>query len=309
MKNLFRIVSLVMVLVLAACVVAFADPATGGIYDLTVNLGTVTPKTAANGDIAAAPGTSIGGNTYTFYADAARLAVEFTGVADAQYMVFLIEADGEAVNCPTPTEANIKYVNQAAGAALNFNVYPSRMTNGKKYFLVLTCSADDSVGLAHPLATFKYFAAGVAVTGTVTGNELTGTVAYQLTPDGEDTPIASGTGTNVELNAIPDGSYTFTASLTHYVPHSIDVTVAGVNVELGDIELRLWGDVDNDGFTDGFDAVQILRYEAGLTTVVTPGYIMDVGDVDQDTYTDGFDAVQILRYEAGLTNVLSSLLD
>ncbi len=306
MKNLFRIVSLVMVLVLAACVVAFADPATGGIYDLTVNLGTVTPKTAANGDIAAAPGTSIGGNTYTFYADAARLAVEFTGVADAQYMVFLIEADAETADCPTPTEANIKYVNQAAGAALNFNVYPSRMTNGKKYFLVLTCSADDTVGLSHPLATFKYFAAGVAVTGTVTGTGVPDTVAYSIVENGEVDPIQSGTGKAISFDAIPDGEYQVKVSLAGYATHTVDVTVAGAPVDLGNIELLLWGDANGDGQVRAADGSQTLRKAAGRASTVNTVYREFVVDANGDGQIRAADGSQILRKAAGRASAFDS---
>lgn len=306
MKNLFRIVSLVMVLVLAACVVAFADPATGGIYDLTVNLGTVTPKTAANADVAGAAGTSIGGGTYTFYSEAERLAVEFTGVADAQYMVFLIEADAEATICPTPTEANIKYVNQAAGAALSFNVYPSRMTNGKKYFLVLTCSADDTVGIAHPLATFKYFAAGVAVTGTVTGTGVPDTVAYSIVEVGEVDPIQSGTGKNISFDAIPDGNYQVIVSLAGYAAHTVDVTVAGEPVALGDIELLLWGDANGNGSVQANDAAQVLRKAMGRTSAITDSYREFIVDANNNSSVQANDAAQVLRKAMGRTSAFDT---
>ena len=305
MKNLFRIVSLVMVLVLAAVCFAFADPATGGIYDLTVNLGTVTPKTAANGDIVGGA-ESIGGHDCTFYPEAERIQVAYTGVADAQYMVFLIEADAEAATCPTPTEANIKYVNQAAGAALNFNVYPSRMTNGKKYFLVLTCSGDAAVGFDHPLATFKYFAAGVAVTGTVTGTGVPDTVAYSIVETGEVDPIQSGTGKDISFDTIPDGSYQVKVSLAGYATHTVDVTVAGEPVALGNIELLLWGDANGNGSVQANDAAQVLRKAMGRSSAITDSYREYIVDANNNGSVQANDAAQVLRKAMGRTSAFDT---
>ena len=60
----------------------------------------------------------------------------------------------------------------------------------------------------------------------------------------------------------------------------------------------LLGDVNDDGDVDLSDAIQILRYDAGL--IELEGNALLAGDVNDDGETDISDAILILRYDAGL---------
>lgn len=59
------------------------------------------------------------------------------------------------------------------------------------------------------------------------------------------------------------------------------------------------GDVNGDGEVDNGDALEILRYDAGLTDDIA-----DNADVNDDGEIDNADALEILKYDAGLIDSL-----
>lgn len=80
-------------------------------------------------------------------------------------------------------------------------------------------------------------------------------------------------------------------------------SMAATTVEYVDPEsVVTYGDVTGEGDIDIGDAVQILRYEAGLVTFDTVQAL--AADVTGDGDIDIGDAVRILRYEAGLIDSL-----
>ncbi|MDR2533020.1 MAG: dockerin type I repeat-containing protein [Oscillospiraceae bacterium] len=81
-----------------------------------------------------------------------------------------------------------------------------------------------------------------------------------------------------------------------------------------DTDYRLWdgalilkGDVNGDGVIDSLDALEILKYEVGLPSVLlTIGWELNMAraDVNGDGVIDSLDALEILKYEVGLPSVL-----
>lgn len=63
------------------------------------------------------------------------------------------------------------------------------------------------------------------------------------------------------------------------------------------------GDVNEDGAINSSDAVQILRYAAGLTSYIESDTEV-VADINMDGSINSSDAVQVLRYAAGLSSYL-----
>ncbi|MDR2532019.1 MAG: dockerin type I repeat-containing protein [Oscillospiraceae bacterium] len=64
------------------------------------------------------------------------------------------------------------------------------------------------------------------------------------------------------------------------------------------------GDVNNDGFVDSSDALEILKYEIGLPNVIEGNpRAMAAADVNGDGSIDSSDALEILKYEIGLPSV------
>lgn len=65
--------------------------------------------------------------------------------------------------------------------------------------------------------------------------------------------------------------------------------------------LRKRGDVNNDGYVDNTDALQILKHDAGLTELTESQ--KTAADYNNDGVVDNTDAVQILKHDAGVLEV------
>ena len=113
-------------------------------------------------------------------------------------------------------------------------------------------------------------ASGVLFTATFTAPdaETEGTFAVQVLDD-----AYNENGEVVEIDRV-NGTVTVSSGATYLI-----------------------GDVNFDEEVDIFDAVDILRYEAGSVEFNATQLI--VGDVNNDEEVDIFDAVDVLRFEAG----------
>ena len=63
----------------------------------------------------------------------------------------------------------------------------------------------------------------------------------------------------------------------------------------------LMGDVNEDKEINSTDALQVMRYEAGLSNVVNTADREIASDVNADKEINSTDALQVMRYEAGLS--------
>lgn len=100
-----------------------------------------------------------------------------------------------------------------------------------------------------------------------------------------------------------------------YVPKIVSITVESTALDLGQLKLWLYGDVNYDGKVNGTDAVQIQRsYASKIPNVFSVGSEQDISDrglcadVNHDGKINGTDAVQIQRYYANkLPNAFTNI--
>lgn len=173
----------VMLLSLTLSVTAFAAGGDSGIYEVKNSGVTLTPLTAANGEIQAGSANVDGSDVSGFYKDAARIKVDLTGAESGkEYLVIVTE--GQDV---TPDANNIVYIDQvtASGSSVSFNVYPRALTSGKTYSVRISTNAGDATtGALTEKGSFQYYA------------------AYTLGDVNQDTYIDADDATQVLLYAV-----------------------------------------------------------------------------------------------------------
>lgn len=64
------------------------------------------------------------------------------------------------------------------------------------------------------------------------------------------------------------------------------------------------GDVNADEYVDTLDAIEVLKYAAGMDSAVT-GDALVAADVNEDEFVDTLDAIEILKFAAGMDCVLT----
>lgn len=152
MKNCLRTALFLAATVTLLCVTALAADS-GGMYNVQVESGygntvTVTPQTADGADVSPTTSSEVTGD---FYQGAVRVQVTYSGAREgAYYLILALNGEGT-----TPTEENIVYIDQTAGASgAAFNVYPSSLVSGQTYGIYL--SGSDGTGLTK-VASFDYY--------------------------------------------------------------------------------------------------------------------------------------------------------
>ena len=175
MKKRSRLLLAGVVLAAALSIGALAadEPVKGGIYNISGTGATLIPQTE---DETAIP-VGKDGNTEGYYANAARMGVEATGLEKGKQYLLLV-LSGESA----PTEDNIAYIDQAAAGAdgsISFNAYPSALTSGTYRVYIVGGSRAFSAG---PAATFqvdqKYTLGDVNNDGQILVNDAQLTLNY-----------------------------------------------------------------------------------------------------------------------------------
>lgn len=120
-----------------------------GICDVTEGL--LRPQDA-NKNTVTTTVTSPEGKVY--YPGAVRLPLEVNTQSNEEYLVFVLEGSESLA----PTTENIVYIDQQTGngGKITFDLYPSRLVNGKTYYIFLTKSSTSSTA---PVGNFGYYAA------------------------------------------------------------------------------------------------------------------------------------------------------
>ncbi len=153
------------------------------------------------------------------------------------------------------------------------------------------------------------------ISGRVTGyGDNKGSVTVQLTDStGQviDTVVTSD-GTYAFNKVTPGKTYTVRASMPRCVPRDYTVT-ASTSPVANDMVIYRLGDVNGDTFVDSKDATQILRYDAGLPSLIRDAsgrlneYLFSVARVLGNSTLTPKDATQIMRYEAGYPSVFDNM--
>lgn len=100
-----------------------------------------------------------------------------------------------------------------------------------------------------------------------------------------------------------------------YVPKIVPVAANEENIDMGEMKLWLYGDVNYDGKVNGTDAAQIQRFYANkIPNILVSGNEQDIADkklcadVSRDGKINGTDSVQIQRYYANKTpNIFTAI--
>ena len=135
--------------------------------------------------------------------------------------------------------------------------------------------------------------------------------------------LIDGSGKVIDTVVTPDGNYAFNkavsgqtytvrVSMPRCASREYTVTASSEPV-VKDMTICRMGDVTGDGYVDAKDANQILRYDAGMPSMIrdTNGrvdeYKLSVAKVLGNSTLTPKDATQIMRYEAGYPSVFDTM--
>lgn len=150
-----------------------ADTTKSGMYDVNGTGATLTPQIAA-GTTASRSTETVNGASKTFYANAVRLAMTYTGATGNEECLVMVTNRAVA----SPAVSDIVYINQAAasGGTATFNLYPSNLASGTTYHVYVSTAGGS--GLTK-VGTFSYYAPYVL--GDVNGDgEIDTSDAYLI---------------------------------------------------------------------------------------------------------------------------------
>ena len=183
-----------------------------------------------------------------------------------------------------------------AGVAVSGTAVSWNDANDAQYYLYPSTTEDADIR-----AQWK-------TSGAVSGYTYTGTggTISDATVDGKAMKAQT-----FSFGTIPAGEYKLVIFKPgKYVPKIVPITVESTALDLGQLKLWLYGDVNYDGVVTNFDASQINRYVAGLGSYFSDLSVKEltelllVADVNGDGIVTNFDAGQINRYVAGLGSCL-----
>ena len=147
--------------------------------------------------------------------------------------------------------------------------------------------------------------------GTVSDYSHTGTkdTISSMTVDGKAMQAQT-----FSFDSVPAGDYKLVIFKPEkYVPKIVPITVKSTALDLGQLKLWLYGDVNYDGVANTDDATQINRYYNGLGNIISkasPDELVEyllAADVNYDGVANTDDATQINRYYNGLGSCFAKL--
>ena len=146
---------------------------------------------------------------------------------------------------------------------------------------------------------------------TVSGYSCTGTKSTisDTTVDGKSMKAQTFT-----FDTVAAGSYKLVIfKPDKYVPKIVPITVESTALDLGQLKLWLYGDVNYDGAVTIADYTQVLRYAGGKTSVFDAGNDVTKADrfvaanvIENGTGVDIGDYTQILRRVGGKTSIFDT---
>ena len=226
-----------------------------------------------------------------------------TSVMPGTYYLYL-KADSTDTNHTDSSYAEVTVPEYGAGVTVSGTALSWNNEDNAQYYLY-PAGTDDTV-----------IRAQWKKDGTVSGyyNEYTvtkGTIS-STTMDGKAMKAQT-----FSFGTIPAGSYKLVIFKPEkYVPKIVEITVGSTALDLGQLKLWLYGDVNYDGKVDKLgDILNLNRYSAGLSSVFDTGDVQtkkdrfDAANVTAITGTDTIinktgDILNIGRYIAGYSSVL-----
>lgn len=269
-----------------------------------VQVGSVNVKAGAtvSGTVKDSSGKAVSGAAVELYKDGKAVAKEvttgvdgkytFSDVSTGTYTVKTKRGDGSLNGSASVTVAADSISNADVTVAKGFTVSGTAVswnaTNDALYYLYPSTMEDATIR-----AQWKKG-------GTVSGYSHTGTdgTITAATVDGKAMQAQT-----FSFGTIPAGEYKLVIFKPgKYVPKIVPITVESTDLDLGQLKLWLYGDVNYDGKVDTNDVIQVNRHvntKGSLITVGTADEIAEkklICDINNDGIIDTNDVIQINRY-------------
>lgn len=260
---------------------------------------TVNPGATVSGTVKDSSGKAVSGATVELYKNGTKVATttasgssySFSDVSTGTYTVKAKNSDG-TLNGSAPVTVTdgdtTKDITVAKGFTVSGTAVSWNATNDALYYLYPSTMEDATIR-----AQWKKG-------GTVSGYSHTGTdgTITAATVDGKAMQAQT-----FSFGTIPAGEYKLVIFKPgKYVPKIVPITVESTDLDLGQLKLWLYGDVNYDGKVDTNDVIQVNRHvntKGSLITVGTADEIAEkklICDINNDGIIDTNDVIQINRY-------------
>ena len=261
---------------------------------------TVNPGATVSGTVKDSSGKAVSGATVELYKDGTKVGTPVTTDSSGKYTfsdvstgIYTVKAkttvDGKELNGSddvTVTDGDTtKDITVAKGFTVSGTALSWNDTNDALYYLYPSTMEDAAIKAEWKSGSYTGTACTSKGTPTASGKQFEQTFTFDT--------VAAG---NYKLVIFKPGKY---------VPKIVSITVESTALDLGQLKLWLYGDVNYDGKVNGTDAVQIQRsYASKIPNVFSIGSEQDISDrklcadVNHDGKINGTDAVQIQRYYA-----------
>ena len=222
-----------------------------------------------------------------------------TSVMPGTYYLYL-KADSTDTNHTDSSYAEVTVPEYGAGVTVSGTALSWNNEDNAQYYLY-PAGTDDTV-----------IRAQWKKDGTVSGyyNEYTvtkGTIS-STTMDGKAMKAQT-----FSFGTIPAGSYKLVIFKPEkYVPKIVEITVGSTALDLGQLKLWLYGDVNYDGQVLANDATQIIRKGNGVGSIFDTGDALTkidrvtAADLNEDGVIKTNDAAQITRFANGLGSTINN---
>lgn len=187
-----------------------------------------------------------------------------------------------------------------SGTAVSWNA-----TDDAQYYLYPSTMTDADIR-----AQWKK---GGTVSGYYTEYTVTKETISSTTVDGKAMKAQT-----FSFDTVPAGDYKLVIFKPEkYVPKIVPITVESTALDLGQLKLWLYGDVNYDGVVDSADVLQMNRYTTYKTSIFGKGDAQEqaerfeAGNItaikNTDTIIDGSDVLQVNRYIAGKSSMFDAV--
>lgn len=270
-----------------------------GTRNVQVDPVTVKPGATVSGTVNDSSGKAVSGAAVELYKDGTKVGTPVTTDSSGKYTIpdvstgtYTLKAKSSNSSLNGSAEITVKadsipdaHVTVAKGFTVSGTALSWNDTNDALYYLYPSTTEDAAIKAEWKSGSYTGIACTSKGTPTASGKQFEQTFTFDT--------VAAG---NYKLVIFKPGKY---------VPKIVSITVESTALDLGQLKLWLYGDVNYDGKVNGTDAVQIQRsYASKIPNVFSIGSEQDISDrklcadVNHDGKINGTDAVQIQRYYA-----------
>lgn len=256
-----------------------------GTRNVEVDSVTVNPGATVSGTVKDSSGKAVSGATVELYKNGTKVATttasgssySFSDVSTGTYTVKAKNSDG-TLNGSAPVTVTdgdtTKDITVAKGFTVSGTAVSWNATNDALYYLYPSTMEDADIKAEWKSGSYTGTACTSKGTPTASGKQFEQTFTFDTVAEG-----------NYKLVIFKPGKY---------VPKIVPITVESTALDLGQLKLWLYGDVNYDGKVKAGDATQILKYTSYKRTFSEEEML--AADVNNDGKIKAGDATQILKY-------------